>query len=81
MSSIATVFVPSVRSEPRGALLVGWLVDALHTFQAYRRVRREQKRRRTLVEDAASVRRMARELSDTDPGLAADLYAAANRAY
>jgi hypothetical protein len=76
MGTVITVHVPELHSTPRGAELIGRLVDVI---VAWRRVRAEQRRLRRLSEDRESVFRMARSLQNTDPGLASDLYAAGTR--
>jgi hypothetical protein len=77
--STLTVVVPSHRNTPRGAKLVGWLVDAAGALKAYRRARAEERRLRRRAADREAVFRMARELQQVDPGMASDLYAAAIR--
>jgi hypothetical protein len=77
--STLTVVVPSTRSTPRGAILVGWLIDAALAYKAYRRARAEERRLRRLAADREAVFRMARDIQHVDPGMASDLYAAAIR--
>lgn len=77
--STATVHVPSLPVAPRGAQLVGLVYDLasrvlmrLHRYQDGRRAWR-----RAL--DAENVRRIAASYEASDPGMAADLRAAADR--
>jgi hypothetical protein len=79
MNITANVMVPELTSTPRGAELVGWLVDAGATLAAYVRARRAERGAATRYEDAEAVRRYARSVQNTDPGFAADLFAAADR--
>jgi hypothetical protein len=71
-----TVQTPAPRSIPRGATLVGAIYDAV---VSYRRYRAEANRLRQRAVDADSVRRFAARIQNTDPGMAADLRAAADR--
>ena len=78
MSTTTTLssVVESLPRAPRGAQLFALLFDALE-----RLVRRIDAARiaHTRASEAEQVRRFARSLQDTDPGFAADLYAAADR--
>ena len=77
MSTITlTSVVESLPRAPRGAQLFALLFDATE-----RLVRRIDAARaaHTSASEAEQVRRFARSLQDTDPGFAADLYAAADR--
>lgn len=76
MSTTHTVLVPATVQEPRlsawiGDLLTMFLrrpaVDPVFTADAVRR------------READEVRALARSMRDSDPGFAADLYAAADR--
>jgi hypothetical protein len=71
-----TVQIPAPRSIPRGATLVGAIYDAV---VSYRRYRAEATRLRQRSVDADAVRRYAATLQNSDPGMAADLRAAADR--
>lgn len=71
-----TVQTPAPRSIPRGATLVGAIVDAVI---AYRRYRAEAARQAKRAADAEAVRSFAARIQNSDPGMAADLRAAADR--
>jgi hypothetical protein len=75
-STTITVQIPAPRSIPRGATLVGAIYDAV---VSYRRYRAEANRLQRRSHDAAAVRRFAARIQHTDPGMAADLRAAADR--
>lgn len=75
-STTITVQIPAPRSIPRGATLVGALYDAV---VSYRRYRAEANRLRQRAHDAEAVRRYAALIQGSDPGMAADLRAAADR--
>lgn len=76
MSHTITVLSVPTPAIPRGALLAAavyrWIAEH---YQAWRAARAE----RTTADEAAAVRAMALHLQATDPGFAADLYAAADR--
>jgi len=76
MSTHVTVHAPVRVAAPRGAIWVGRLVDAT---QALLRAMRAERQARQRAREAAAVRAYARELESTMPGMAADLYAAADR--
>jgi hypothetical protein len=63
---------PAPVAVPRGAVWVGWMADLVVAW----RVRQELDRR---ARDAASLRRWAQRLQMSEPSLAADLRAAADR--
>jgi hypothetical protein len=63
---------PATVAVPRGALWVGWLADLAIAWRA-----RQQLERR--AHDAAALRRWAQRLQMSEPSLAADLRAAADR--
>jgi hypothetical protein len=71
-----TGIVSSLPRAPRGAQLFAMLFDAVE-----RLARRIDAARiaNSRAAEAEQVRRFARSLQDTDPGFAADLYAAADR--
>lgn len=74
---------PATVATPRGALLVGWLADiAIALRHNYRLARAAQATRRAAMRSAresAALHRWAHRLQDTEPHLAADLRAAADR--
>ncbi|MEW6704019.1 MAG: hypothetical protein AB1430_04130 [Pseudomonadota bacterium] len=76
MSTHVTVQVPVGVTAPRGAVWVGRAISAV---QALARAMRAERAARQRAREAAEVRAYARELEDTMPGMAADLYAAADR--
>lgn len=75
-----TLHVPAT---PRGAriaaALFARLVDLLPDARAPRTPAAAPQRRRSRGHDAQQVRRLAQSVQHTDPGFAADLYAAAAR--
>lgn len=76
MSTPASITVRGPVTPVRQA---SWLASAgatVHSFVRAWRATREMKRR---VQDAAEVRAYARSIEKTMPGMAADLYAAADR--
>jgi len=74
---------PATVATPRGALLIGWLADrAIALRQNHRLARAAQANHHAAMfsaRDAAALRRWAQRLQDTEPHLAADLRAAADR--
>lgn len=76
MSTQVTVQAPLRVATPRGALWVGRLTSAGQALLTAVRAQREANRR---AREAAEVRAYARELESSMPGMAADLYAAADR--
>jgi hypothetical protein len=76
MSTQVTIQAPVQIATPRGALWVGRLVSATQALLVAVRAERLARRR---AREAAEVRAYARELERTMPGMAADLYAAADR--
>lgn len=76
MSHTITVLSIPKPAVPRGALLAAavyrWIAER---HQAWRAARAE----RRAADEAAAVRAMALHVQATDPGFAADLYAAADR--
>jgi hypothetical protein len=73
-----TVQVPRSPAIPRGAV---WAASAFAALWSLLRAaaRMAPKRASTRAEEAEVVRRMAIRLQDTEPSLAADLFAAAAR--
>lgn len=71
-TTMKIVGLPQV-SEPRGARWAAGL------FQAVVRAFGAAPKALTRAQEAAEVREMARQMQATDPGFAADLYAAADR--
>jgi hypothetical protein len=63
---------PAPVAVPRGALWVGWMADLVVAWRARQRLERR-------AQDAASLRRWAQRLQVSEPSLAADLRAAADR--
>jgi hypothetical protein len=78
MSTITLTSVPMPKT-PRGAKLVAIVYDALAHVAARLEAGRAARARRTRTEEAEEVRRFARDVQDSDPGFAADLFAAADR--
>jgi hypothetical protein len=76
VSTQLTVVVPPRTLTPRGAVWVGQFID---TFKAYRAAARATSLAKETARDAAAVRRYADSLRLTNPGMAADLYAAVDR--
>jgi hypothetical protein len=76
MSTQVTIHAPLQVATPRGAQWVGRLTS---TVQALLVALRAYRKARQRARDAALVRAYARELETTMPGMAADLYAAADR--
>lgn len=76
MSRTITVLSVAPPAVPRGALLAAavyrWIAER---YAGWRAARAERK----AADDAAAVRAMALHVQATDPGFAADLYAAADR--
>jgi hypothetical protein len=68
--------VSSLPRAPRGAQLVAMAYDALERLVRGIEARRAERARAV---EAEQVRRFARSLQDSDPGFAADLFAAADR--
>jgi len=66
------VLVPRRAVAPRGAQLVGLLYDLIARMAERRRVRKA-------AAEAEAVRHFARRIQASDPGMAADLLAAADR--
>jgi len=66
------VLVPGRIQAPRGAQLVGLVYDLIARLAERRRVRQA-------AADAEAVRMHARRIQASDPGMAADLMAAADR--
>lgn len=81
MSAAATVSLarPAPVAVPRGALWVGWLADLAVALRARRRAAAAQSDTLERARDAAALRRWASRFQDTEPSLAADLRAAADR--
>ena len=71
-----TGIVSSLPRAPRGAQLFAMLFDAVERLARRIDAARTMHTRQA---EAEQVRRFARSLQDTDPGFAADLYAAADR--
>lgn len=74
------VFVPAKVGVPRGAKALGQLMHA--AFALWRGARRliiEGQRERSIRHELAQVRRTAQAWRQTDPRMAADLLAAADR--
>jgi hypothetical protein len=71
-----TSVVASLPRAPRGAQLFAMLFDAVERLARRIDAARTANSR---AAEAEQVRRFARSLQDTDPGFAADLYAAADR--
>jgi hypothetical protein len=82
MTSI-TVRAPRQVAVPRGATLGAWAFRQVSLVIAQladaSRARAEQRRQAARAEEANQVRTHARSVAGTDPGFAADLYAAADR--
>ena len=76
MSTQLTVVVPPRTLTPRGAVWIGELID---TFKAYRAAARAASLAKEAELEAAALRRYADSLRETNPGMAADLYAAVDR--
>jgi hypothetical protein len=72
----ATYFVTPARATPRGAILVGKIHDFIMKMVIRHRAARAEATREL---EAEYVRRYARDIEASDPGFAADLYAAADR--
>lgn len=73
MSTMQNVFVPVATPMPRGARWFGQLLSMLLP------ARRPATVASTREQEAAEVRELARSVQHSDPGFAADLYAAADR--
>ena len=71
-----TSVVSSLPRAPRGAQLFALVYDAVERAVARIEARRAARIR---AAEAEQVRSFARSLQDSDPGFAADLYAAADR--
>jgi hypothetical protein len=71
-TTLNPVFAPRRIEAPRGAQLVGLVYDLMARLAERRRIRRA-------AADAAAVREHARRIQASDPGMAADLIAAADR--
>ncbi|MEO7850961.1 MAG: hypothetical protein ABIR94_01740 [Rubrivivax sp.] len=67
--------------SPRAADVNGWLQDMKRLLgsQFGRRALRATPDEERIAIDARSVRELAREVRESDPGFSADLYAAADR--
>ena len=76
MSTSVSVVVPAAVKAPRGAFCLGQLFGAGQALLRALRATREAGRR---ARDAAEVRALARSLEKVSPGMASDLYAAADR--
>jgi hypothetical protein len=76
MSIHVTVHVPTRVATPRGAL---WVERLAGTVQAFLRAAKAQRLARRRAQEAAEVRAYAHQLERSMPGMAADLYAAADR--
>jgi hypothetical protein len=73
-----TTMVPAKGIEtPRGAILVGLVANFVLDLLAARRARQE---RRRIERDVSALRVWANEVHRSNPSMAADLYAAADRA-
>jgi hypothetical protein len=68
----ATVLVPRLTVAPRGAQLVGLVVEWLNRLA-------QQRRQRRALADVQAMREHAQRIQASDPGMAADLIAAADR--
>jgi hypothetical protein len=79
MSTTATFSAYLPAKSPRGAQLVGFVYDTIAAFAARLDARRAALRRRSRAAEAEEVRRFAQAIQDSDPGFAADLFAAADR--
>lgn len=71
-TTVDHVLVPRRIQAPRGAQLVGLIYDLIARLVERRRVRQA-------AADAEAVRNHARRIQASDPGMAADLLAAADR--
>jgi hypothetical protein len=75
-----TLTTPAPIAVPRGAPLAGNLFAAvLNTVARLWRAQERARRQWRLAGEAAALRRHAMEISATNPGFAADLFAAADR--
>lgn len=74
MSTVETVLVPAPTETPRGAQWIGRLTDLFR-----RRAADAAFTVQARFNEADAVRAMARSVSSSDPSLAADLFAAADR--
>ncbi|MED5622057.1 hypothetical protein [Ideonella sp. BN130291] len=70
MSTYLHIQVPAQTAIPRGAVLVGRLIE---TFQAYAKARKAERKLRERAHDARRVRELANRLQSSDPGMASDL--------
>jgi hypothetical protein len=76
--SANTFMVPAQRVEqPRVVLAVNALIEVAKSFVAWNQARAE---RGTLARDAMALRAYANQIRSSEPSLAADLFAAADRA-
>jgi hypothetical protein len=71
-TTLNPLLVPQRAQAPRGAQLVGLVYDLMARLA-------ERRRLRQAVADAQAVREHARRIEASDPGMAADLLAAADR--
>ena len=76
MTTPVSVVIPAPVKAPRGAL---WFGQALAAGQAFLRAWRATREANRRARDAADVRALARSLERMSPGMASDLYAAADR--
>jgi len=79
MSNVLSHLVPPLHGASRGAGLAGWLRDMTEAYREYRHLRAEAHRLSRIAREREDVLHLARQLSDTQPGMASDLIAAVNR--
>ncbi len=78
IATTTTFMVPAQRvAQPRIVLAVNALVEVTKSFAAWNQARAA---RRTLAQDAMDLRAYASRIRSSEPSLAADLFAAADRA-
>jgi hypothetical protein len=72
MATLNALLVPRLVQAPRGAEFVALLYDVMARLA-------ERRKRREAAAEAEAVREHARRIQDSDPGMASDLMAAADR--